>query len=416
MASPPSRRRRVRTDPAPRQPRGAAWPSARHPLGRRVLTYPWPLRPGRRVSIVCAPHRACRSPTGRARCKRRRVRTDPASCHPARRGLTVRAPPPGHRVLTYPRPARPGRRVSTGCVPCRKCWTTPGPTTGTKRRRVRADHSPRHPTRVGPDRPCATLGRRVLTYPRPARLGRRVSTVCAPRRACRSPTGFVRCKRRRVRADPSPRQPMRRGLTVRAPPSWHRVPTYPWPLWPGRRVRTVRVPWQSPPSPRRPAAPAAPGGLAPHPCQSPHPDLPTHPPTHRPVTRIVYGADAIQPPVRFETSPGIPPLHMRVERGRGVRHHTSRGHHRVTTHQAPPAIQVPPHPRPCSTAATGLSPPPPLPRPTGPVSGVPLRTRESTPPSLSLRALERGPGGEAHAPRRRTWYPRTDVPAVTPRA
>ena len=56
---------------------------------------PQPPRPGRRVSTVCVP------PIWH------RVMSDPAPpC--ARRGMAVRVPPRGHRVLTYPRPFRPG--------------------------------------------------------------------------------------------------------------------------------------------------------------------------------------------------------------------------------------------------------------------------------------------------------------------
>ena len=54
-------------------------------------------------------------------------------------------------------------------------------------------------------------------------------------------------------ADPSPRCRARWGMTVRAPPHRHRVLTYPSPARPGRRVITVCVPWLSPPRPCRPA-------------------------------------------------------------------------------------------------------------------------------------------------------------------
>ncbi len=80
------------------------------------------------------------------------------------------------------------------------------------------------------------------------------------------------------------------------------------------------------------------------------------------------------------------------------------------THQVHPAIQVPPQPRSCSTAAAGVlrqppsrAPPPPRHRgesrnPTS-VRSFP-RKRESTPP-LYRSAMERGPGGES----RRRPYP-----------
>ena len=75
------------------------------PRGHRISTYPWPLRPRRRVLIVWVP------PIWR------RVLTDPPTSHRARRSRTVRAPPRGHRISTYPRPLRPRRRVLIVCVP-----------------------------------------------------------------------------------------------------------------------------------------------------------------------------------------------------------------------------------------------------------------------------------------------------------
>ena len=172
---------------------GAARPDRpRATPGRRIRTYPRPLWPGCRVLIVRAPRRACRFLTGFARCKRRRVMGDPPARLPACRGMTVRAPPPGHRVPTYPRPRRPGRRVSTVCVP---------------------------------------------------RNGRQITSDPAPR------------QRRRVMADPPARFPACRGLTVRAPPSGRRIRTHPRPLWPGRRVLIVCAPW--PPPWRRLTAPVS---------------------------------------------------------------------------------------------------------------------------------------------------------------
>ena len=226
VAPPPSRGRRVMTDPAPRHPTWRGMTVRAPPLGHRVLTYPRPARPGRRVSTVCVPpfwHR---------------VMSDPAPpC--ARRGMAVRVPPRGHRVLTYPRPLRPRRRVSTVCVP--PFW-----------HRVMSDPAP----------PCARRGmavrvpprgHRVLTYPRPLRPGRRVSTVCVPRNGRQITSDLAPRQRRRVVKDPSLRHPTWRGMTVRAPPLGHRVPTYPWPARLGRRVGTVCVPWRTPPSPCRPA-------------------------------------------------------------------------------------------------------------------------------------------------------------------
>ena len=139
-------------------------------------------------------------------------------------------------MLTYPRPPRPGRRVSTVCVPCR-----PAPD------HARSDA--RHQRAPGHDRPRAAssdvrrgmtvrappLGHRVLTYPWPPRPGRRVSIVCVPRIGRQITSDLAPRQGRRVMADPSPRHPTWRGMTVRAPPLGHRVLTYPWPPRPGRR-------------------------------------------------------------------------------------------------------------------------------------------------------------------------------------
>ena len=91
----------------------------------------------------------------------------------ARRGMAVRVPPRGHRVLTYPALPQRRRRVSTVCVP--PIW-----------HRVMSDLAP----------PCARRGmavrvpprgHRVLTYPALPQRRRRVSTVCVPWRTPPSP-------------------------------------------------------------------------------------------------------------------------------------------------------------------------------------------------------------------------------------
>ena len=308
---------RVRSDPTP--------PCARRglavrvpPRGHRVLTYPRPPRPRRRVSTVCVPpiwHR---------------VRSDPTPpC--ARRGLAVRVPPRGHRVLTYPRPLRPRRRVSIVCVP--PIW-----------HRVRSDPTPPC-VRRGLAVRVPPRGHRVLTYPRPFRPGRRVSTVCVPRRACRSPTGPVRCKRRRVTTDPAPRQLAWRGVTVRAPPLRHRVLAYPRPPRPRRRVSTVCVPWRLPPSPCRPAN----TGCARETCRTTLP-IPAPTPTRTPTKDTTNAHALYRRATRYAQSRerDNPPLST-WWRGAGGEAISS-----PTTHQVQPAIQGPPHPRPCSTAAKGF--------------------------------------------------------------
>ena len=97
--------RRVLTDP-PTSHRARRSRTVRAPpRGHRISTYPRPPRPRRRVLIVCVP------PIWR------RVLTDPPTGHRARRSRTVRAPPRGHRISTYPWPPRPRRRVLIVCVP-----------------------------------------------------------------------------------------------------------------------------------------------------------------------------------------------------------------------------------------------------------------------------------------------------------
>ena len=146
-----------------------------------------------------------------------------------------------------------------------------------------ADPSPRHPTRWGMIVRAPPLGHRVPTYPQPPRPGRRVSTVCVPCRQRRTTTGPASStKRRRVMVDPPPRHLARWGMTVRAPPPGHRVPTYPRPTTaraPGQyrlsAVAIATVP--SPAGPRR----LRQGVLAPRPCQSPHPKQLANLPNHR---------------------------------------------------------------------------------------------------------------------------------------
>ena len=138
--------------------------------------------------------------------------------HPARQGMTVRAPPSGHRVLTYPRPRRPGRRVSTVRVPRigRKITSDLAPR---QRRRVMADPSPRHPTWWGMTVRAPPLGRRIRTYPGPGRPGRRVLIVRAPwPPPRRQPTDPTSCPRRQVPIAP-----------IVDPPPGHRPPPSPTP-------------------------------------------------------------------------------------------------------------------------------------------------------------------------------------------
>ena len=124
---------------------------------------------------------------------------------------------------------------------CRAVNAGPRRSRPPKWRRVMADPSPRHPTCAGHDRPRATPRAPGADVP-PA------TTAGAPGQyrlsAVPSAPDHDRSSARHKMA-PGHGRPLaassgvRRGMTVRAPPSGHRVLTYPWPLRPGRRVSIV---------------------------------------------------------------------------------------------------------------------------------------------------------------------------------
>ena len=183
-------------------------------------------------------------------------------------------------------------------------------------------------------------GHRVLTYPRPPRPGRRVSTVCVP------PIWH------RVRSDPAP-PCVRRGLAVRVPPRGHRVLTYPRPLRPGRRVSIVCVPWRLPPWPCRPAS----AGRARRACPTPLP-IPasqTYSSAHQDTahTRTVYHLTTWSAQSRESRNPPLSTW-WRGAGGEDCNLFPPSGGRPLLSNQVHPAIQVPPHPRPCSTAAGGF--------------------------------------------------------------
>ena len=243
-----------------------------------------------------------------------RVMSDPTPPY-ARRGMAVRVPPRGHRVLTYPRPLRPGRRVSTVCVP--PIW-----------HRVMADPR-RHCVRRAPcrDRPrAAPIWHRVhertprrhhgaarvmhrlramprtppCPYPRPAPAeapGQHCLRAATSGTGCRSLARVVRRRSPSTCRTEDTGYQRTHGPRTAGAPGQHRL----------RAMANATV--------ARPAGqtPAAPGELAPHPCQSPHPHPPALPPRHYQRTRPV------PPRYQVRTSPRkrqSTPLHM-VERGRG---------------------------------------------------------------------------------------------------
>ena len=205
-------------------------------------------------------------------------------------------------MLTYPWPPRPGRRVSIVCAPCRPRRTTPGPSPGTKGRRVMADPRATSSDVVRPDRPYPCQHGRGAATPTPGPSG----------------TG---CRR-------TPGQHGRGAGSALS--ACH-----------GERHRACAG---------RPA-PAAPGGLAPHPCQSPHPDLLVFLLHHL----VIAACSAIQPPAQCRPTPC--PLPWSLLRGRA-----GEG---ATTH--PPSASCHPSAAPPAVVlhrVFGLFTPAPRPRPT----------------------------------------------------
>ena len=151
-----------------------------------------------------------------------------------------------------------------------------------------------------------------------------------------------------------PRCRARWGMTVRAPPHRHRVMTL-------SHASTAGAPRHQPSAclvyrHRARAgrhAPATPGAIAPRP--PPIPVTLTYAHSHRDTahTRAVFSHT---PRYAHSRASGNPPLST-MWRGAG-----SEGRHLFplssgrpqTTHQVHPAVQVPPRPRSCSTACTGL--------------------------------------------------------------
>ena len=235
--------------------------------------------------------------------------------------MAVRVPPRGHRVLTYPRPSRPGRRVSIVCVP--PFW-----------HRVRSDPAP-HLCAARPGRPRAAPRAPGADVP-PA------TTAGAPGqhrlRAVAYATVALPAGHPRLPQEGLPHTPAN-PRTLTHPHTHHTTASFP-------RQRKSR------PTPTNAigaqhVAPVSPqGGGA------------TGGPALAPLSKCWRGAGGeARPPSPGACSGGG------LGRGRRPTH--------PTTHQVQPAIQVPPHPRPCSTADTGFLPPPPLPRPSASSSRPP---------------------------------------------
>ena len=211
-------------DPSPRHPMRCGMAVRAPPPGRRIRTYPRPLRPGRRVLIVRAPRRASRSPTGRARCKWRRVMTDPAPRHSMRDVAWPSARhPSGRRMQDVPQAsAGPGagfcivrapRTVPAGPRPVVRgangagSWQTP-------RRVIRRDGawpSARHPQGTGCRRTPGHAGRGAGSAPSACRATGTRSLPIAPRAngagSWQTPRRVIRCGG----AWPSARHPLGAG-------------------------------------------------------------------------------------------------------------------------------------------------------------------------------------------------------------
>ena len=198
-------------DPSPRHPARRGMTVRAPPLGHRVLTYPWPPRPGCRVSAVRVPRIGREITSDPAPRQRRRVMTDPSPRHLARRGMTVRAPPYRRRFRTYPgrlqsgcrvliarAPWPPPRRPPTAPMSCTRCRVPIAPI---------ADPTPGHaqpPSPTPPRRPTTCMAghippRRYNSSPKPT--GRRCSM---PRSACSRP----------LLSAPRPRGTLSRGAST----------------------------------------------------------------------------------------------------------------------------------------------------------------------------------------------------------
>ena len=199
-------------------------------------------------------------------------------------------------------------------------------------------------------------------------------------------------------SDPAP-PCARRGMAVRVPPRGHRVLTYP-------PATTAGAPGQHRLRAMANATVALPAGQhrlrqegLPH--NPANPRTPTYPHTHQ---HTAPNHTLYRRPTRDTLSRESknPPLST-MWRGAGGEAISS-----PTTHQVHPAIQVPPHPRPCSTADTGF-------HRSHPSRAPPRPPAENLPRSAHspLRMLERGPGMWLNIPPPRTAGGAIGGPATT---
>ena len=326
-------------------------------------------------------------------------------------------------MLTYPRPPRPGRRVSTVCVPCRQRRTTPGPD-------ARHQRAPGHGRPLaassdvaGHDRPCATPRAPGADVPLATTAGapgqHRLSAVP-------SAPDHARSDARHQRA-PGHGRPLAASSDV----AGHDRPCA-TPRAPGADVPpaiTAGAPGQHRLRAMANATVALPAGLR-RLRQEGLPRVPanprtlTYPRSHRDTahTRTKYsrafpspcaagglqGGQVVSPASSLRRKPRSrprPAAHRRADspslpgKGPGVRSKPQ------PTHQVHPVIQVPPHPRSCSTAATGFSLQHPSRAPPWP-SAVPLHCGGAIggPGLLPSPHGGEGPGGGAQP--HHTWqYP-----------
>ena len=190
---------------------------------------------------------------------------------------------------------------------------------------------------------------RVLTYPRPSRPGRRVSTVCVP-----PPCDCHRPPRPRRRVAVPAGQPRPRQVAVRVPPRGQGLPSACLPI-PAPSGEPTTPPTSAPGVPTLSTVIPAKAGIHVPPLvreghrgathRQPAPS-PGHSCTLAPPPRH-YGRIRLPPPGPPPVTALPPPLELAPGEGRG-------GGYTHPLNQVQPAIQVPPHPRPCSTAKTGL--------------------------------------------------------------
>ena len=245
----------------------------------------------------------------------------------ARRGLAVRVPPRGHRVLTYPRPFT---AEAPGQYRLRAALLAPGHEP-TPRRLIRCatrhDRPSAAPRAPGADVPPAIAAEAPGQYRLSAVANATVALPAGQRTGC--------FRRGLPRTPANPRTQTHSLTNQHHRPHPHQALPLSHPSFPRKREST---------SPRISTG-GPQGGYAPATRPIPLSFL------HVRILHLVIAAESRNP------APGpLPPKQKSTPCSkcwRGLAGGVTQRTHPIS-HQVQPAIQVPPHPRPCSTAATGL--------------------------------------------------------------